>query len=285
LTLQIATFGSCLSRYSVDMFLTLFAGELVSCVFHNRSDAFIRNVIEQRSQLPEYEALLKHLRFGENFDFAKIVKHKIGLKLDRTESNATLEQHTTLQTLQNQYPAFMGLHNLPHGKRFEEVLKNEQLDLIVVDNYMDISPRLMALTQFPDHPFFVNHHKIANAKKALIPKVPPLTPEASVRNFTRILQYFRLYQPRAVIVFLQFPYNLYPSVKRHLRCQAFETLLTNVPLPAGVVVHPPFQIIPAHQRENPQHYLPVQYAFYAGLLYDALRQHRPDTLNDLALQK
>jgi len=262
-------------------------GELVSCVYHNRSDALIKNYLEGGFQLPDYETFVATLKMKHEImppvqkGMMESIKGFFSTGFEqffpRDDAMSSM-QRTLLQTLQNQYPQWMGLHNLPSGTPFMHVLKHDQLDLIVVDNYMDISPALKRPKGDPNSQIFINHSMIENASDVLVSGDAPLTTDESVRNFVRILRYFQLHQPKAAIVFLQFPYNLYPSKKRHQRCKAFEEQFNPRDVP-GIQVFPPFAVVDALRLSDPQHYQSPQYAFYAGLVYQTMMQKNPRSLS------
>lgn len=69
--MRIATFGSCLSRYTANSFVKLYGGEIVSSVYHNRSDAFVGKFIEKNWIIEDYASvknLLKNDTQFENID-------------------------------------------------------------------------------------------------------------------------------------------------------------------------------------------------------------------------
>jgi hypothetical protein len=222
---------------------TLFDAQLLSCVFHNRSDAFIENHLQLKKRgLPNLDRLLKSLDMP--------LRHR----------------QTIVQSIKNQYPEYLGKHLLPDGMHFVDALDTETLDLIIIDNYMDITPVLKSPRWAPDASVFVNHAHIKNAKDILVNDAKALSVTASVQNFQRICQIIRQKQPEATIVFLQFPYNLYASKKRHHRCTLFQQMFHLEGLD-NVLIMPPVTVPLEYMDGVPQHYTPEQYTFYAGIIY------------------
>jgi hypothetical protein len=177
-------------------------------------------------------------------------------------------QHSTIQSINNQYPEFLGKHNLKNGKNLLEALK-EPIDLIVVDNYMDITPALKEPLGDKGKRIFLNTSSVLNETEVFSVQKFGLPPEDSARNLTRILHYFRALQPNAVIVFMHFPYNLYPSVKRHEKCMEFIELFDPKVIDPFMVVPTQF-IAQKFMHRDPQHYQAAQYMFYAGIIYQTL---------------
>jgi len=212
-------------------------------VFHNRSDAFIENHLNgKEGGLPNLDRLLDSLDMP--------LRHR----------------GTITQSLKNQYSAYLGKHLLPNGMHFVQALNTQRIDLVILDNYMDITPVLKSPVWAPESKVFVNHAHINNAKDVLVSDAHALPVTASVENFHLICQVIRQKQPTAMIAFLQFPYNLYSSKKRHHRCALFQTQFSLDDIPYTLVV-PPLTIPQDYMDGVPQHYTPEQYTFYAGIIY------------------
>jgi hypothetical protein len=249
--LKVLTFGSCLARYTSNSFLKLFPGELLGSVFHNRSDAFLANYVDNQWQLPDYNQLVQSLDFKDE------------------------EEDTAVQVLSNQYPFAIGLHDLPelHLPLLDR-LEQTDFDLIIMDNYMDIRPCLMRPLDKPDERIFF-HSKYINNYDQRLDLVRELIPmNQSAENWYRILQWLRQKQPNAFIAFMQFPYNLYKDPVRIRRCQEFEAVFDPTKAIKGVLNIPPMYIAEEFKHGDPQHYKIPQYTFYAGMIYQYLAANR-----------
>jgi hypothetical protein len=240
--LNVATFGSCLSRYTANALFRMFPVSLLSCVFHNRSDAFLNNYVRGAYQLPEFDTLAERLVID--------ARHR----------------GTMLQSIMNQYPEGIGLHNLQNGVPFMKALDEESLDLIILDNYMDITPVLKTPVWEPDKHFFVNTAHIQNAKEAFKPGGHQLSIIEMMQNWTEIIRFIQKKQPQAALVFMHFPYNLYANERRHARCKRFEQVLNPKLLPECLIIKNQF-IVPRYMDGTARHYTEPQYTFYAGMIY------------------
>jgi hypothetical protein len=245
--MKIATFGSCLSRYTANAMLRMFPVELVSCVFHNRSDAFLNNYVRGAYQLPDYDEVAKRVIVDP------------------------LHRATLLQSVANQYPNTIGLHNLPEGIPFMRALQEEVLDLIILDNYMDITPVLKIPLWDTEKALFLNTANLRNAQSLFEPTGKLLPLPTMIRNWRELLGYVRKMQPTATIVFMNFPANLYDNQKRIARTQRFEELLNPRFLPECLVIPAQF-VIPRYMDGTPRHYKEPQYTFYVGMILQYLSQ-------------
>jgi hypothetical protein len=245
--MKIATFGSCLSRYTANAMLRMFPVELVSCVFHNRSDAFLNNFVRGAYQLPDYNEVAKRL------------------------SVDIVHRGNVLQSVLNQYPETIGLHNLPEGIPFMRALQEETLDLIILDNYMDITPVLKIPEWDTETSLFLNTANVRNADAIFVPGGQQLTINTMIRNWREMLNLMRKMQPTATIVFINFPANLYENPRRLARTQAFENRFHPRFLPECLVIPAQF-IIPRYMDGTPRHYKQPQYTFYVGMIMQYMAQ-------------
>jgi len=242
--MQIITFGSCLSRYTANHFVKLFGGTIISSVFHNRSDAFVGKFVDKNWIItPEPE-------------IAKLLKIDKNVNIDDISS----------RLLHNQYAQWMGLHRLGKGIPLFKALNKKLGDLIIIDNYIDISARLMSKEKDDRAAIFLRQ---LDFKDDVTPWLlgDYLSTDLAVESMHKIINYFRKNLPNAVIVFLNFPYNTYESkpdrVKRSKDFENAFKLENDLVIPA-LTVHPNFQT-----RES-SHYKPQQYAAYAGIVYQHL---------------
>lgn len=243
--MRILTFGSCLSRYTAEHFVLLFGGRIVSCVYHNRSDAFVGKFLR---------------RDWISYDFDEMFRL---LKKDWTITHPDADPALILR---NQYKETLGLHRLPGGYSLFSALKRKNFDLIIADNYMDLAARLVSRKGDTNAGLFLRPYDFANDNPDWV-RGEFLKPAEGVRYMQSILRFFKTKAPTAQIVFINFPYNMYrESPPRIVRTQEYEKLFSF----DDAHIIPCLRVSPRYQTENKQHFKPEQYSAYAGFIYQHL---------------
>ena len=256
--MKIATFGSCLSRYTANYYIRLYKGELISSVYHNRSDAFIGTCIEKKWKQPDLEHLLANFKQSPDYD----------------------PDSLPLNILTNQYIDTVGLHRLKNGLPFLQVLENNLADVIIMDNYLDISAKLIRSSEFDGIFFKVNDLNIDNQDLKPVQNIELnldslelemtelLNIEESILNISKIIDFIHEKSPKTKIIFLNFPHNTYePNSERVKRIKAFEAGFKH---PSAVIV-PCLDVHRNFQTSEQQHFKAHQYCAYAGIIWQALR--------------
>ena len=249
-TPNIVTFGSCLSRYTSNHYVRLFGGKIISSVYHNRSDAFCGRLLDQSWYIDPFDEIKSSL-----------------LKEEQQSSN---QDNNSTQILKNQYLETIGLHRLSSGQPLFDAVKSGKVDLFVVDNYMDLAARLVKQPSKPTSGLFLRIYdfavpeKIKDRSKGEAWAIGEhLSPEDGIKYMSRILDFFREYNPAARIVFINFPHNTYShSPERVARTQEYERLFNY----QGCDIIPCMTIPEMNQTEDKMHFKPTQYAAYAGLI-------------------
>jgi hypothetical protein len=248
---RIVTIGSCLSRYIADMWLTMMEGELVNSVYNNRIDALVANYFSSNGdrgrQLPDYHQMIKYLDYLPG------------------------KEQAVKEVLLNQYPKRIGMHHMPKGTpTLTKTLHTTSVDLIIMDNYMDSGVRLLSPKGEPDQQVFCNYQFVPNWQEHFaLGELLPMDEAAA--HWQTLLLALRELQPTARLVFCHFPVNVYGQKDRERRSLEFEA---NFTLPAGLEhahIIPSIAVAPKHQSEEPRHFLPTQYAFYTGILYQLMQ--------------
>ena len=249
-TPNIVTFGSCLSRFTSQRYIRFFGGgKLISSVYHNRSDAFCGRLLDQSWHVDPFDDILASL-------------------IQETQKQDADSEAT--QMLKNQYPATIGLHRLSTGCPLFDAVKSGNVDLFIVDNYMDLAARLISQPGKPTSGLFLKLNSIQD-KNTPWEMGTYLSPADGVKHMYRILDFFRKYNPHARIVFINFPHNTYSdSPDRVARTKEYEQLFD----------YPYCDIIPCmtipevNQTEVKMHFEPMQYAAYAGVIGGMALTHR-----------
>lgn len=173
---RIVTFGSCLSRYTANQYTYLFGGSVVSSVFHNRSDLFVKKFLNESKDKTKFEELERILP-------------------NMSEIQAAI--------LKNQILDSIGLHNLSRGISFFDAI-NQQPDYLFLDNYIDVVGKVAVLENGKE--FF---HKVTIDSNVTLSEL--LDIDISIQNFTKIVKFAREITPRTKIVFITFPGDGYPE--------------------------------------------------------------------------
>jgi hypothetical protein len=261
--------GSCMSNLTVQ----LAPGDLgfyqTHCIHHNRSDAFLRYFVDQTSEMIPREYLEKILQY-------------------KPES-----EREARQILDNQYPASAGYFTVEKRREsaaddFLTDLKTKEFDLILLDNFMDISARLMMdVTRrnpeesplFMNLGFYTNQTELKNRFKFY---GNHLTPSESAENWLRIYHWLRRLQPKAKIIFI-----CYHSVSSLNNLDRFSRLTKFVPELAAKAVGTDLMIVPPlavpdHLTKGIvdwPHFTPPVYKSLAGLVYLLFNSDLASTTN------
>lgn len=239
--MKVITFGSCLSRYVANCYIRLFGGELVSCVYHNRSDAFVKRFIYHEWNAINVENIFK--------------------SLDQ-DISLTDEDNKAINILNNQTVEKAGKHRLSKGTSILSAL-NENIDLIIVDNYMDLSARLAFQKSELQSGVFINLGKLKGEFANHYYSDEFISPESAVQYMDTIIKYFQEHAKKAQVVFINFPHNTYKDEDRIARTKEYEKLSMetfNCHVIKSLNVHK------TYQTKEKQHFKLPQYAAYAGII-------------------
>lgn len=249
--------GSCMSNLTVQLAPAELGLYQTHCIHHNRSDAFIRYFVDRSSEMiprAEMDALL--------------------IYKEETERDAR-------EILKNQYPETGGYFTIESRRETPEStflsdLTSKPVDLILLDNYMDISSKLMIDITRPtpeSSPIFLNVGFYKNQTE-LMERFKfygdYLTPAESAENWIRIYRWLRKMQPKAKIAFLC--YHSVSSVAepaRFERLKGFYPELVSRSAGDDLIIVPPLHV-PDELTKGPvdwPHFQPPVYKALAGLAY------------------
>jgi hypothetical protein len=218
--LKIGVIGSCLSNLTVLQMCKDYNFTRIFNVAHNRSDAFVGNFVKKDwRQLPLFE-----------------LSEILNIKPEHNEQG--------LQILNNQYEATCGTHELPSAPSIFTLSDND-VDVIVLDNFMDIAALLVKLDiEEVISPFFINKNFINITDDKLVYN-DFLTPEESVENWLIIIDYLRSRFPSTRLVFLSFQYSTLIERKSHYhRAKAFDQLMSEKIKDKDVIFIPALTVKP-----------------------------------------
>ena len=238
--MKIATFGSCLSRYTANHYIKLYDGTVISSVYHNRSDAFIGKFIDKNWKTIPIESLADNLKDSPDVD----------------------ADNLPINILKNQYEETMGLHRLSKGIPFLKAIENQEIDLLIMDNYIDLGAKLVKSNNF-DGLFF----KLGDIENNNLEILDYLSPDESVENMNKIIGFFKEKSPKTQIIFINFPHNTYEgSIDRIKRTKIFESQFK-----PSISVIPCLDVHPSFQTDQKQHFKGQQYCAYAGMVHQIIK--------------
>lgn len=244
--MNVITFGSCLSRFTANNLVKIFGGKVVSSVYHNRSDAFYKRFISKEMNFDGLDELLK-----------------MGCT---SEENDTDIDGNFLTILKNQSPSHIGRHRLSRGALLFDAL-DKQPDIIIFDNYMDLSAKLVSVPEVGDgNPFFIKLGRLGEAfSHCEVGEF--LSPKDGAFYMSRIISHFSTLSPRSKLFFIHFPHNTYVGQEERIaRTKEYETIFEH----GGTRVIPCLTVRKAFQTQDKQHFQQLQYAAYAGMIYQSL---------------
>ncbi|PRY66335.1 hypothetical protein B0H98_101316 [Vreelandella songnenensis] len=248
--MQITTFGSCYARYVANHFAMLTNSRLVSCTYHNRSDFFVDKYFNNKYTDDFYDQLIQLL--SDSSDESR--------KIDPDSS--------VVNIIKNQTSHSSGAHRLSSGKNFFQCIENT--DLIIIDNYMDVSAKLFAnndnVVFFNSRDPLVKSYLIEPGHVSLDHVTELLTANASFKNFNLIVNYVKRKNPNAFVVFLNFPFNTYFENPTRVKItKEFEKL--SVGLGSDLVL--PSLMVPKQlQTHQKQHFKAAFYSYVAGRILE-----------------
>lgn len=245
--MNIVTFGSCLSRYTANQYAKIFGGKVVSSVYHNRSDVFYKRFIS-----------------GE-LSFEGLDKLMSAVLPDGSDASGV--DNNARRILENQTSEKIGLHRLSRGIPLFEALAH-QPELIIFDNYMDLSAKLIFEKAAPmAAPYFLKLNGLSGLHEHYA-LGDYLSPEDGVRFMSLIVSHFSTISPNSKLVFINFPYNTYSGDESRLsRTKEYQARFRH----GSAHIVPCQTIRKPLQTKDKQHFQQLQYAAYAGFIHRASR--------------
>ena len=142
--MKIGSIGSCLSNMVVNRLIKRFNGDKRFHVYRHRSDQFYHYYVKKDKIIVPRSYIEKTL----------IV-----------EKNESIDPNfvSSSEMLDNQYEK-IGKHGVVHHKSFFDILKEEHLDIIVLDNYLDMAAILSypKLKGYESSPIFLRKNDYSN---------------------------------------------------------------------------------------------------------------------------
>ena len=240
--MKIITFGSCLSRLTAQRYIRIFGGEVISSVFHNRSDCFLGRFVDRTESFIPYEDLLTML-------------------VPASDEGGNPDDNST-RLVANQYEQFLGLHRLTPGVQVFEALQQPDVGLIIFDNFNDLRARMLRLKSNPNIQVFLRPKDFKDPEAWELG--PELDPVEGAKAMSRILHLFKQLAPQAAVTFINLPHNTY-SLRGGTSAKADQIIAYEQALDfdQGLII-PCAEIRPSQQTADPQHFTSDQYAAYAG---------------------
>lgn len=248
--MRIATFGSCLSRFVGGGFTYLFGGQVVSSVYHNRSDVYTGRF---------FDGTVRQLEL-------KFIKDK----LKPLDPSFSLDNDPS-RIIKNQLRQHQGKHRLRRGIPFFDLLDQGGVDVVIFDNYMDLSARLLTINNTPEGTkWFIRPEDMADPSQCEIGEL--LSPEEGAENMLRIIRHVKSKLPDTKLVFCNFPHNTYfASPARVERTKIYEQII-NEANDGSFLVIPCLDVPERFQTHERQHFKLEMYCGYAGIVWNYLQK-------------
>jgi hypothetical protein len=233
--MKVVTFGSCLSRYSVNALQARSGVQLLGAVYHNRIDRFVDHYVDRISDEPSTELI------------AKMVLSEGGAG----RCNLMLDNQLTTRKL--------GHHAIHNQLGFMKALDGE-LDLIVLDNFVDLVAKLAA-PKGSNPSLFLTFSDCTNINELFDIEKNYLDIDLAIEKWHKLIAWIKKKQPNTPIAFFNFPLHHHTNTLMQERSKAFAEWFQNddcfiVP---DCPVHPSL-------IDTPSHFRTMQYSMYAGII-------------------
>jgi hypothetical protein len=217
---------------------------LASTVYHNRSDVFVARWLDKTEPMPS-EKLYRQIRFQPH-------------RAKRSEV-----------IFNNQIARGIGHHGirkrlgiLPPPNFF--LTLKQRVDLIVLDNFIDIAARQLLPRNGDGGSLFLSVRKDENMLELYEFEEKHRDIDVLVASWQRLIGWLRRQQPSCPIVFFSFPFQHHPSAVLQKRGREFAEAFRC----DGVTIIPDTAVHPSYVKDV-SHFMPMQYAAYAGMLHMA----------------
>ncbi len=242
--MKIVTFGSCMSRYLTEALARKVPRiQRLGSVYHNRIDTFVDTVVTQSRPFMPRE-VISRMRFqpGADKDALAIINNQY------PEPLGTLGRHLTAPG----FPGFLaGL---------------AQADLVLMDNFMDVAANVFQHREGPGRIFF-NSKAVVDPLQDLV-GIGLLTAPIGARKWAQLFDWVRSQNPRAHMVFVNFPTRHHTNKAIRPRGDDFAKAIAHredvVMLP--IVDIQPHELCPGTQS----HFIPAVYDRYVEVMLPRL---------------
>lgn len=245
--MNVISYGSCLSNITVSIMHKMFGIKVLSTIANVRSDQFYHYFIAKDRLMIPRKYIESNLISSDTFE---------------NDPNYVPYQ----QMLDYQYPETLGQRGLAKSNFFN-VIEREKIDIVIIDNYVDMSAKLSypkQYDQYKDSPIMIRKQDFSNYDDFFV-LGEQLEYHRSIYYFNEIVKYIKSFQPNVKIYFLHYPYNTYVNnYARQKKARAFERAFHN----DDITIIPAPNIAPLYRKENdPAHFQMEVYNALAGFIY------------------
>lgn len=239
--MKILTFGSCLAKYTAKTYIGLINrnARLAGVVQHNRIDQFVKTYIT-------HEIMEMPIKFINS-----IYKNQNKLIIDNQKITHTL-----------------GKDPLCEHDGFMDALEYDNIDLIIIDNFIDLAAKLI-YTKNRKFSIFANTKECTDLDLLnlyLEPNFLDLN-QLYAEYCEKLLYFLRRKQPKAKIVFINFPYEHHHSKNIVNRCIETESISQNLKFDLNIKLFP---INECDLADGRSHFKLRIYQYYASLVHTFL---------------
>jgi hypothetical protein len=246
--MRIATWGSCLSRYTARAYVNLFGGDILGSVYHNRIDRFVNTYIYGTEREPDQD-LFARLSLTPNGE------HRARVMFGNQRADGQLGKHGGAS------PGFM------------EAIKSP-LDLIIMDNFVDLTARLYK-PKFGGAAVFLNGQDVEDVSSIYELEAERIPIGEALKYWRIMIDWVRNQQPGTKIFFINFPFDHHQNPEIVNRSQEFSDRMTST----RIKIVPKIPIAKS-LIQNSAHFHNQQYAMYAGYIGLLANAKRGKTLVD-----
>jgi hypothetical protein len=209
--------------------------KLLGAVYHNRVDRFVDHYVDKVSAEPSSEFI------------AKMALSEGGA----ARCNLMLDNQLTSRKL--------GHHAIHNQLGFMKALDGE-LDLIVMDNFVDLMAKLAA-PKGETPSLFLTFADCTNISELFDLEKEYLDLGLAIEKWHRLIAWVREKQPNTPIVFFNFPLHHHTNQVMQDRSREFAEKFQN----SECFIVPDCPVHPS-QIDTPSHFRTMQYSMYAGIL-------------------
>lgn len=226
--IKIASLGSCMSEGVISQILNKKGRDkfdYVNHVIHNRSDYFLETFILRTNAQPDIDSVSRLLdvphrdEFGDLNLFEECVKY-----------------------LQNQSEEGLGVNQVHKRRSFLENVVAGNIDLILCDNFMDISSMLVEMKGSAAQKFFVFSGAFSSDTfEKNFKFVDYLSPDQAIENWKAIFSWLKHFNPGIEIYFIYYPRSVHGQEGRDpvRRAAEFADAMGKKSLVDAVVIEAP----------------------------------------------
>lgn len=235
--MKIATFGSCLSRFTAMAYCRMFDAKVVGSVYHNRIDRFVKTYVSKKYAEPSLD-LIGDYETGASAKGKVIMGNQLSSKT-------------------------LGRHGNNKGKGFMAEI-DQKVDLVIMDNFIDVVGKLCHIRGVKSAGFFINPAEIPRVSDKFVLDPVHLDVDEAVESWVQMINWIRA-RHKGKVFFLNFPFSHHPKTIFDQRAKDFERKFSS----SRINVVPSFDVVPSLLESN-SHFDEKYYAMMASYIWSSI---------------